>query len=190
MVTESKSSTLKGQITFLLCKWGVFFCQCITKMFGPVDRKNTLNKKSLNEWGYFSAMVLQSKVLVQWLNFHSVNKEITCSVTEFSLSEQGIYFAALTFGEYCLLKVTCYHYTPRLWRAECNSFDIVWVSMSCVCVSVCPSRYKRRTDWCMDLHFGMEVKWEDIQVRLIGQGQRSRSWHQIRFCSGNGYTID
>ncbi len=40
-------------------------------------------------------MVLQSKVLVQWLNFHSVNKEITCSVTEFSLSEQGLYFMYL-----------------------------------------------------------------------------------------------
>ena len=54
----------------------------------------TLNKKSLNEWGYSLATVLQSKVFVQWLNFQSMNEDITCSVTEFSLIDQGLYFAA------------------------------------------------------------------------------------------------
>ncbi len=35
----------------------------------------TLNKKSLNEWGYFLVTVLHSKVLVQWLNFHSATQK-------------------------------------------------------------------------------------------------------------------
>ena len=42
----------------------------------------TPKKKSLNEWGYSLVTVLQSKVLVHSVN--SVNKEITCSVTEFN----------------------------------------------------------------------------------------------------------
>ncbi len=48
------------------------FCHC----------SYTLKKESLNEWGYSLVTVLHSKALVQRLNFHSVNKEITCSVTE------------------------------------------------------------------------------------------------------------
>ncbi len=35
----------------------------------------------------------ESKFLVQWLNFHSLNKDTTCSVTEFSHIEQALYFA-------------------------------------------------------------------------------------------------
>ena len=47
----------------------------------------------MNEDIPWSCMVLHSKILVQWLNFHSVNKEFTCSVTEFLLIGQGLYFA-------------------------------------------------------------------------------------------------
>ena len=43
----------------------------------------TLNKKSLNEWGYSLVTVLQSnKVLVQWLNFQSMNEDITCLLND------------------------------------------------------------------------------------------------------------
>ncbi len=53
---------------------------------------HTLNKESLNEWGYFLVTVLHIKVLVHWLNFHSETKEITCSVNGFSLIEQWFFF--------------------------------------------------------------------------------------------------
>ncbi len=64
----------------------------------------------------------------------------------------------------------CYditYYTPRLWRAGCNSFDIV-------CLSVHPSRYPDRTHGQTDLNFCMEVRWKDIEVKFVDQGHRSK----------------
>ncbi len=52
-------------------------------------------KKSLHEWGYFLVTVLHSNVLAQWMNLHSLDKDITCSLTEFSLIEPGLYFVTL-----------------------------------------------------------------------------------------------
>ncbi len=43
-----------------------------------------------------------------------------------------------------------------------------------VCVSVRPSHSPGRTDGHTGLNFGMEVKWEDIKVKLVGQGHRSK----------------
>ena len=54
----------------------------------------TLNKKSLNQPGDSMLMVLHSKVLVQWMNFHSVNKVCPCSMNENSFIEQGLSSAA------------------------------------------------------------------------------------------------
>ncbi len=74
--------------------------RAILALFFSYQWVYTLNKKSWNEWEYSLVTVLQSKVLVQWLNFHSVNKGITCSATEFSLIEQGLLIWSTMTKEY------------------------------------------------------------------------------------------
>ncbi len=41
-------------------------------------------------------------------------------------------------------------------------------------MSVCPSHSPDGTDRHTDLIFGMEIKWEDIEVKFKGQGHRSK----------------
>ncbi len=49
-----------------------------------------------------------------------------------------------------------------LFTPHVSDVSGVIVLTLCVCLAVCPSRYKSQKDRCTDLKFGMEAKWEDI----------------------------
>ncbi len=67
---------------------------------------------------------------------------------------------------HCIITVFLAHYTPRLWRVGCNSFDIV-----CLCVRLLVYHSDSRTDIHTDLGF-----WRGDQVEeCTGQVYRHRS---------------
>ncbi len=48
------------------------------------------------------------------------------------------------------------------------------VLTSSVCVCVRPSYAPGQTDGHTDLNFGLEVEWNNIYVKFVGQGHRSK----------------
>ena len=64
------------------CTEAVLKPDVTTLVQGSCNQSYILNKKSLDQPGDSTLKVLHSKVLVQPLNFHSVDKECPCSMNE------------------------------------------------------------------------------------------------------------